>query len=198
MRGLSFIFASWVLSHALILCLFSSSSSSFFFFILQTHTVLIQLASDPSCGTSSFQSVMSYEEPPEPSRTWALCQAPQPHNSSLWTQQQTTQTLRGTLFVGPARCPLSGSGWAGLRSDCWNGVRVKLGVKSIEVIWQMFLHCCFCDIISRRQPQISGSALSELTTHSPWWCQVWYSRSARLSFLFPNFLIKTYIIFWSY
>lgn len=37
----------------------------------------------------------------EPSRMHQPCQTPHPHNSSLWTQQQTTQTLLKNTFCWP-------------------------------------------------------------------------------------------------
>lgn len=43
-------------------------------------------------------SMWSCEKPREPSRMHQPCQTPHPHNSSLWTRQQSTQTLSKNTF----------------------------------------------------------------------------------------------------
>lgn len=106
-------------------------------------------------------SMWSCEKPREPRRMHRSCQAPHLHNSSLWTQQQTTQRDSKNTFCWPmlsGRLLSNGSGWAQLRSECWNGVGVKVGVKSIKVIWLLFYIIAFVTLsaaFSRRLPKIS-------------------------------------------
>lgn len=106
-------------------------------------------------------SMWSCEKPREPRRMHRSCQAPHLHNSSLWTQQQTTQRDSKNTFCWPMLSGTllsNGSGWAQLRSECWNGVGVKVGVKSIKVIWLLFYIIAFVTLsaaFSRRLPKIS-------------------------------------------
>lgn len=106
-------------------------------------------------------SMWSCEKPREPRRMHRSCQAPHLHNSSLWTQQQTTQTDSKNTFCWPMLSGTllsNGSGWAQLRSECWNGVGVKAGVKSTKVIWLLFYIIAFVTLsaaFSRRLPKIS-------------------------------------------
>lgn len=104
------------------------------FYLIQTVIVAPRVQMFHSLPPSF--STWSCEKSHEPSRMHQSCQT-----SSLWTQQQTTQTLSKNTFCWPTLSGMSlpnGSGWTELRSDCWNGIGVKTGLKTIKVIWQTF------------------------------------------------------------
>lgn len=128
-----------------------------------THTVIVKPRVQMLHSVPPPFSMWSCEKSHEPSRMHQPCQTPHPHNSSLWTQQRTTQTLSKNTFCWPTLSGTllpNGSGWAELRSERWNGVGVRMGVKSIKVIWQTFYFIAFVTlsaVFSRRLPLISTS-----------------------------------------
>lgn len=91
--------------HSPFLCLSSSLSPPFLLFplalsISPTQSLLshgsrcsIRCLLHSACGLA--------RKAHEPSRMHQPCQTPHPHNSSLWTQQQTTQTLLKNTFCWP-------------------------------------------------------------------------------------------------
>lgn len=129
-----------------------------------THIVIVKPRVQMLRSVSPPFSMWSCEKPHEPSRMHQSCQTPHPHNSSLWTQQQTTQNTLEEHFCWPkpylAHCSLMVLVELNWGQSIGTAIGVRMGVKSIKVIWQTFYIIAFVTlsaVFSRGLPQISTS-----------------------------------------